>query len=134
MVITQIELIIRLLVSVTLGLMVGVERELAHKPAGLRTHALVCVGACLFTIISVSYFLMDPARIVASIVVGVGFIGAGCIIGSGKQIQGITTAASLWTTAAIGLVVGTGNYFIALIATILVVLILQIKKFEKSLE
>lgn len=127
----EIEPIIRLLVSVILGLMIGIEREAAHRPAGLRTHALVSLGACLFTLISASYFSMDPARVAASVAVGVGFIGAGCIIGSGKHVQGITTAASLWVVAAIGLTVGTGNYLIGLVTTILVILILQIKKVEK---
>lgn len=130
----EIELIIRLLVSVTLGLMVGIERELAHKPAGLRTHALVSLGACLFTIVSVYYFSMDPARIAASIVLGVGFIGAGSIIGAGGHVQGITTAATLWIVAAIGLTVGTGNYLIGLVTAILVVLILQLRKIEKSIK
>jgi len=128
----EVELILRLVISVTLGLMVGVERELSHKPAGLRTHALVSLGACLFTIISIYSFSIDPARIAASIVLGVGFIGAGSIIATRGHIQGITTAASLWIVAAIGLVVGTGNYLLALVAAILVVLILHIKKIELS--
>jgi putative Mg2+ transporter-C (MgtC) family protein len=130
----EMELVIRLLVSVTLGLMIGIERELAHKPAGLRTHALVSLGACLFTIISTSYFLVDPARIASGIVLGVGFIGAGCIMATRGHLQGITTAATLWATAAIGLAVGTRNYLIALVTAILVVLILQLKKIEKSIE
>jgi len=76
----DIEMIAQLLLAVVLGILVGAEREIVHKPAGLRTHALVSLGACLFTIISVHHFNMDPARIAAGIVAGIGFIGAGSII------------------------------------------------------
>ena len=112
-----------LLLAVVLGAIVGIQREITHKPAGLRTHMLVCLGSCLFTIISVS-FSLDPARIAAGIVAGIGFIGAGTIWGEKDKVKGITTAASLWATAAIGLTTGIGDYPLASVVSILVVIIL----------
>lgn len=102
----------------------GLERETIHKPAGLRTHMLVCLGSCLFTIVSIG-FSIDPARIAAGIVAGIGFIGAGTIWADRDKVQGITTAASLWATAAIGLTAGIGDYPLAIIATLLVFIILS---------
>ncbi|MEM0049804.1 MAG: MgtC/SapB family protein [Candidatus Bathyarchaeia archaeon] len=118
-----IDQIIRLILAVILGLVIGFERERAHKPAGLRTHMLVCLGSCLFTIVSLR-FSLDPARIAAGIVAGIGFIGAGAIIAEREKIVGITTAASLWVTSAIGLALGIGDYILAVIAAALTVLIL----------
>ncbi|MBS7604770.1 MAG: MgtC/SapB family protein [Candidatus Bathyarchaeia archaeon] len=118
-----IDQIIRLILAVILGLAIGFERERAHKPAGLRTHMLVCLGSCLFTIVSLR-FSLDPARIAAGIVAGIGFIGAGAIIAEREKIVGITTAASLWVTSAIGLALGIGDYILAVIAAALTVLIL----------
>ncbi len=113
-------MIVRLLVAVVLGILVGVEREISHRPAGgyhlLRTHALVSLGACLFTVISIQHFDVDPARIAAGIVAGIGFIGAGSIIAEKGHVQGITTAASLWCVAAIGLAVGVGAYVLAVVS------------------
>jgi putative Mg2+ transporter-C (MgtC) family protein len=120
-----LETFLSLILAVGLGAMVGVERELTHKPAGLRTHMLVSLGACLFTIVSVS-FAVDPARIAAGIVTGIGFIGAGTIWGEKDKVKGITTAASLWATAAIGLTAGIGDYPLAVVVTILVVIILSL--------
>lgn len=127
------ELIVRLLLAAALGAMVGYERELTHKPAGLRTHMLVSLGACLFTIVSVSYFTADSARIAAGIVTGIGFIGAGSIIAMGGHVKGVTTAASLWVVAAIGLAVAVGWYTISIIAAVLVFAILQIRRVEYEL-
>jgi len=104
-------------------MIVGFEREMAHKPAGLRTHMLVCLGSCLFTIISLE-FAADPARIASGIVAGIGFIGAGAIIAEPDKVVGITTAASLWITAAIGLTIGVGNYVLAAVAVLLALLTL----------
>lgn len=117
------EQIFRLILSATLGMIVGFERERAHKPAGLRTHMLVCLGSCLFTLVSLE-FSIDPARIAAGIVTGIGFIGAGAILAERDRIVGITTAASLWVTAAIGLAAGVGNYILAIVASLLTLLIL----------
>ena len=115
-----------LLLAVALGAIVGIQREKAHRPAGLRTHMLVCLGSCLFTIISVS-FSLDPARIASGIVAGIGFIGAGTIWAEKDKVKGITTAASLWATSAIGLTVGIGDYPLAITVTILVFIILVSK-------
>jgi putative Mg2+ transporter-C (MgtC) family protein len=118
-----LETLASLLLSVALGAIVGIERERAHRPAGLRTHMLVCLGACLFTIMSTS-FGGQPAQVAGGIVAGIGFIGAGTIWGERDKVKGITTAASLWATAAIGLTVGMGSYPLAIVVTILVFLIL----------
>ncbi|MBT0160142.1 MgtC/SapB family protein [Candidatus Bathyarchaeota archaeon A05DMB-2] len=118
-----LETLASLLLAVAFGAVVGIERELIHKPAGLRTHMLVSLGSCLFTIVSIS-FSMDPARIAAGIVAGIGFIGAGTIWAEKDKVQGITTAASLWASAAIGLTTGIGDYPLAGVVTFLVVIIL----------
>jgi putative Mg2+ transporter-C (MgtC) family protein len=128
----DIEMIARLLLAVVLGILVGVEREIVHKPAGLRTHALVSLGACLFTVISIDFFDVDPARIAAGIVTGIGFIGAGSIIAEKGHVQGITTAASLWCVAAVGLAVGVGAYVLAVVSSVLVFGILWLRKAEKT--
>ena len=130
----ELELILKLIISIVLGAIVGIEREWTHKPAGLRTHMLVSLGACLFTVISVYYFQADPARVAAGIVTGIGFIGAGSIIALRGHVQGITTAASLWAVAGIGLAIGAGAYLLGIIAAVLVFIILQIRKVGKSLE
>jgi putative Mg2+ transporter-C (MgtC) family protein len=118
-----VETFLSLLLAVAFGALVGIERELTAKPAGLRTHMLVSLGACLFTVVSVS-FAVDPARIAAGIVAGIGFIGAGTIWAEKDKVKGITTAASLWATAAIGLTAGIGDYPLAAVVTVLVVIIL----------
>ncbi|MCD6092791.1 MAG: MgtC/SapB family protein [Candidatus Aenigmarchaeota archaeon] len=127
-----VEMIIKLLLAVALGILVGTEREISHKPAGLRTHALVSLGACLFTMVSIYYFDADPARIAAGIVTGIGFVGAGSIIASRGHVQGITTAASLWCVAAIGLAVGVGAYVLAIVSVVLVFIILWLKRAVKD--
>ena len=91
----ELELVFRLILATILGGIVGIERELVHKPAGLRTHMLVSLGSCLFTLISLYDFRTDPARIAAGIVAGIGFIGAGTVIAERNRVVGITTAASL---------------------------------------
>src|SRR3990170_3969626 len=107
-----LETLTSLILAVVLGAIVGIQREKAHRPAGLRTHMLVCLGSCLFTIISVS-FSLDPTRIASGIVAGIGFIGAGTIWGEKHKVKGITTAASLWATSAIGLTTGIGDFPLA---------------------
>jgi putative Mg2+ transporter-C (MgtC) family protein len=125
-----VDIALKLIVSMFLGALVGLEREWRKKPAGLRTHTLVCMGATMFTLVSTQSFAMDPARIAAGIVTGIGFIGAGAVMASRGHIGGVTTAATLWIVSAIGLAVGTGMYFTAMIAAILVFLILQLGRFE----
>ena len=127
-----LETVISLVLAMLFGAIVGVEREKTHKPAGLRTHMLVSLGSCLFTIVSVS-FSLDPARIAAGIVAGIGFIGAGTIWAEKDKIQGITTAASLWATGAIGLTTGIGDYPLAAFVALLVLLTLYSKAIFKRL-
>lgn len=126
------ELIVRLGLSCVLGGAVGLERESIHRPAGLRTHVLVCLGSTLFTIVSayafINYKLNDPARIAAQIVSGIGFLGAGTIIRHRATIRGLTTAASLWAVAGIGLAIGCGFYIASVVSTALVLLSLTIMK------
>jgi putative Mg2+ transporter-C (MgtC) family protein len=125
--ITNIEIAIRLILALVLGGLIGLERESMGRPAGFRTHILVSLGSALIMIVSAyafSDFMMgryDPGRIAAQVVSGIGFLGAGTIMREGANIRGLTTAASLWTVAGIGLTVGCGFYFAAILATILVV-------------
>jgi len=129
----ELELIIRLVISAALGALVGLEREITHRPAGLRTHMLVSLGACLFTVIIFSSLQTYQGSALAGILTGIGFIGAGSIIGTRGHVQGITTAASLWTVAAIGFATGTGDYSLALAAAIIVFIILQLRRVEKTI-
>lgn len=130
----QAALVLQLLVAAFLGLVVGMEREYRSQPAGLRTHMLVAVGACLFTQLSRNAFPeSDPARIAAQIVVGIGFLGAGTIVSRGDHPHHLTTAASIWATSAIGMAVGAGAWFLALGAAVIVWLILAVvRRFSKS--
>lgn len=130
----ELEMVLRLLLAVALGTIVGLERQHAHKPAGLRTHLLVCIGSALFTIASIYGFGegADAARVAAGIVAGIGFLGAGTIIRSGEGfLVGLTTASSIWAVAAIGLVAGAGLYVLAAVGTAVVFVALRIfKRFE----
>lgn len=125
------DMVLRLVVSVILGGLIGMERETHGRPAGLRTHTLVCVGSTLFTLCSyvIAGAHYDPGRIAAQIVTGVGFLGAGTIIHQGSVVRGLTTAASIWAVAAIGLAVGIGSMTmmgLAMVASVLVVLTLYL--------
>jgi len=125
------EPILRLVIAVIIGGLVGIEREAYHKPAGIRTHMLVCLGAALFTIVTIISFPGgDAIRIAAGIVTGIGFLGAGTIFKSKDTIKGLTTAASLWAVAGIGLAIGAGLYIITVAAAILIVIILQLERME----
>jgi putative Mg2+ transporter-C (MgtC) family protein len=126
---TQLDLVLRLTVGLVLGAVIGFEREMAHQPAGFRTHSLVSLGAALFTVVSAFGFagdLVDPTRIAAQIVSGIGFIGAGTILQYRGHIRGLTTAASLWSVAAIGTAAGAGLYVVAIVGTLLILVILSI--------
>jgi putative Mg2+ transporter-C (MgtC) family protein len=120
---TEIEQLTRLAVAAVLGGVVGTERELSDQPAGLRTHILLSVGACLFTLVSAYGFGpdSDPSRLAAQIVTGIGFLGGGAILRHGFTIRGLTTAASIWATCALGVAIGVGSYVIAVGATVLVI-------------
>ncbi|MGI6227933.1 MAG: MgtC/SapB family protein, partial [Peptococcales bacterium] len=123
----ELEIILRLVLAAILGGIIGLERESLNKSAGFRTHTLVSVGSSLIMIVSISIFLefsgktnIDPARIAAQVVSGIGFLGAGTIMRSGANVKGLTTAATLWVVAGIGLAVGSGAYLPALVTTIIV--------------
>ncbi|MBS3061573.1 MAG: MgtC/SapB family protein [Candidatus Diapherotrites archaeon] len=122
------DLVLKLGLSVIIGALIGLERELDAMPAGFRTHMLVCLGATLFTILSIAYPGGDPTRIASQIVVGIGFLGAGAIFKAEGSTRGLTTAADLWALAAIGMAIGFGEYVLALVATIVVLLMLMLKK------
>ena len=123
----DIQMFLRLLIAVILGAFVGYERERAGKPAGVRTHGMVSLGAALFAVVSLHAFgnTGDPGRVAAQIVTGIGFLGAGAILHQRSNIHGLTTAASLWVTAAIGLAVGVGMVYMSLATAILVFLLLR---------
>ncbi len=126
----ETEIIIKLLLACLFGGIIGFIRERGRKAAGLRTHIMVCMGATLFMLISIYMALtfngVDAARIAAAVVTGIGFIGAGAIIREGGAVRGLTTAASIWTVAAIGLAVGCGMYMSATVTTIIALIVLQV--------
>jgi len=111
----------KLALAAMLGGLVGVEREITRRPAGVRTHMLVCFGCALFTELSTSFGSPSPDRVAAQIVTGVGFLGAGTILRTGLEVKGLTTAASIWAVAAIGMAVSVGGpfFWVAIIATAL---------------
>jgi putative Mg2+ transporter-C (MgtC) family protein len=123
----QAELAVRMIVAAALGAAIGLEREIHEHPAGMRTHLLVALGSAIFTELSIYGFAgitstpIDPSRVAAQIVSGIGFLGAGAILKYGTSIRGLTTAASLWTAAAIGMAAGAGEWLIAAIGTFIVV-------------
>lgn len=129
----NIELLSRLLIAALLGSVIGFERERLNWAAGLRTHMLVCVGASLMMLVSAFGFadvlgeknvVLDPSRVAAQVVSGIGFLGAGSILLRGEVVRGLTTAASLWSVAGIGLAVGGGMYTAAIGATVIILVIL----------
>jgi len=129
--ILEVEVILRLLLAGALGALIGFQRQRAQKPAGMRTLILISVGSALFTIVSVYGFssgAVDPARVAAQIVTGIGFLGAGVILHGirGNIIMGLTTAASIWVTAAIGMAAGTGLYLISITTAVIVFFVLLI--------
>ena len=127
--------VLSLVISAILGSIIGYERHLHDKPAGLRTNALICMGSCVFTIISTSLPGSEPGRIAAQVVTGIGFLGAGSIIQSGGSVHGLTTAAGIWIVAAIGMACGARMYFIALVATaITMAVLLLLPQIEKKFD
>lgn len=146
----SIDLLLRIGASIGLGFLLGLERELTNKYAGLRTHILVCLGACIFTLISIYGFptfaesdnvivdnstgIRDTGRVAAQVVSGIGFIGAGAVLRNGPMIIGLTTAATLWISAAIGMTCGVGMYDVAVITTLASVAVLTvIRIFERKI-
>ncbi len=139
--ISELHIFLRLMLALLLGGLIGFEREQAKHAAGLRTNILVCLGSCLLMMLSIYGFSafvdepnvrVDPARLAAAVITGVGFLGAGTILFTGKSITGLTTAASLWVVSAIGLAVGAGFYFASSVTTVMVLLTLwAFNKLEK---
>lgn len=135
--VTTLSVIVRIVLSIVLGGIIGIERGSRNHPAGFRTHILVCVGACLAMLTNQYIFqfmneLSDPARLGAQVITGVGFLGVGTILVTGRhRIKGLTTAAGLWASACMGLAIGIGFYFAAIIAGICIFLALSLfTKFE----
>jgi len=129
----ELEILLKILLSAILGGIIGLEREMSHKEAGLRTNILIAVGSTLLTILSFKFAILaknvDPSRIAAQIVTGIGFLGAGAIIQAKFSIHGLTTAASMWTVSAIGISVGSGYYLISFLITIFIIIILTFFKY-----
>jgi putative Mg2+ transporter-C (MgtC) family protein len=122
----------RLLVALALGVLIGVERQVRGSPAGMRTFGLVSVGACLYMLVGHFSTITpggpagDQGRIAAQVVTGVGFLGGGMLIHSGASVHGLTTAAGIWVAAAVGLATGEGLYYLAIAATVIVLLVLHV--------
>ena len=144
-----LDIFVRILSALLLGFAIGLEREMTNKYAGLRTNILVCLGACIFTIISIYGFptfaegdnvvvsqatgVRDTARIAAQVVTGIGFIGGGTVLRHGATVFGLTTAATLWIAASIGMACGAGMYGLAIIGTILsIITLVSVRVFEKN--
>jgi putative Mg2+ transporter-C (MgtC) family protein len=123
--------VLRLAFALLIGGLIGIEREIKGKPAGMRTNMLMCTGSCLLMILSIEVARQsghqgDPGRIAAQVVTGIGFLGAGTIIRSGVSVTGLTSAATLWFVAALGLVIGTGDFALALAAALVILTILTL--------
>lgn len=137
--ISEVDVLIRLVMALFLGGLIGYERQACNKAAGLRTHVLVCVGSCLIMVLSINIYYTvqgltnaDPTRLAAQVVSGIGFLGAGTIMKEGATVKGLTTAASLWVVSGVGLAAGSGYYLSAILATGLVFITLSaLSRFEK---
>jgi putative Mg2+ transporter-C (MgtC) family protein len=134
MVLSQLSIFLPLIVATTLGAFIGLEREYKEKPAGMKTHALVSLGAGFFMILGNHIFFnfanigvnYDPSRILASVILGVGFIGGGLIMKKGFQVEGLTTAAGVWIAAAVGAATGMELYILAFFVTLLTLFIFHV--------
>ncbi len=126
----ELEIILRLVMAVVLGSIVGIQRSQAQKSAGLRDMGLLCLGSALFTVLSIYGFGgEEPARIAAGVVTGVGFLGAGAIFRTNQDVvKGITTATTIWVTAGIGMACGAGMYYLAPVVTLLVLFLLFLRQ------
>ena len=135
MALTDSQIFLRLLLAAAIGGVLGAERELRHKSAGFRTNILISVGACVFTIVGLSFPSGDPSRVTAQIVTGIGFLGAGAILHSSGTVHGMTTAAMIWVNAALGAAAGLGHFRLALMAGALTLAVLLILgPLERSVE
>ena len=131
--VTSLQTVYRLVLAALLSGLVGIEREAHGRAAGLRTHILVCVGSTLIMLTSLYMFdiysakaAIDPGRIAANVITGIGFLGAGTIIRWGSSVKGLTTAASIWAVSGIGLAIGCGYYFGAVVTTLIILVTLQL--------
>lgn len=123
----QMQVSVLVLISGVLSMVIGINRESHDQPAGLRTHMLVGMGSCLFTILSIHAFPQgDEARIAAQVVSGIGFLGAGTILQRKRDVHHLTTAASIWATAAVGMAVGVGAWFLAVLSTLMMWVVLAL--------
>ncbi len=129
---SQWEIIGRIALAAVLGGIIGLEREYRGYPAGVRTMALVCMGSALFSD-NTGLFGGDPSRVAAQIVSGIGFLGAGLIVREGGSVHGITTAATIWATAAVGMAVGAQVYVVAVFATLFAVVLLELRIVTKNI-
>jgi putative Mg2+ transporter-C (MgtC) family protein len=129
----QLHIVFRLVVAGGLGAFIGLEREVRGYPAGIRTIALVSVGACLFTDVSVLFVASDQSRVAAQIVSGVGFLGAGVILREGYSIRGITTAATIWSAAAVGMATGLSLYLVAVLGAIFIFTVLEARPLTRRI-
>jgi putative Mg2+ transporter-C (MgtC) family protein len=122
------EVFVRLALAAALGGALGLERESRHKPAGLRTHMLISLGSALFSILSIELGAGagSPDRIAAQVVTGIGFLGAGAILRSGENVHGLTTAATIWVNAAIGMAAGLGSYTVATVGAAITIVVLAV--------
>lgn len=123
-----LDLTLRLLLAAGLGAAIGIEREFRRKPAGLRTNMLIALGSALFTTMSIQlgHEGGTPDRVASQIVTGIGFVGAGAILRSGRSIHGVTTAATIWVNAAIGVAAGAGEFAMASVATVITLVVLAV--------
>ena len=142
--ITTLDIILRVMLSLLLGFIIGIERESKRKPAGLRTNMLVALGSATFTLLTLELFNdvlqtnnrlnIDPLRIIEGIMGGLGFLGAGCIIQSRGSVEGVTTAATIWVVGAVGLACGVGHFRLAVITTLLTFFVLTgLRLLEKQM-
>jgi putative Mg2+ transporter-C (MgtC) family protein len=129
------EALLRLALAAGLGGAIGLEREFHHKPAGLRTNMLIALGSALFSILSIELGAGagSPDRIAAQVVTGIGFLGAGAILRSGENVHGLTTAATIWVNAAIGMAAGLGSYTVATVAAALTLVVLALLPVMESM-
>lgn len=120
------EVAVRLVLSLIIGTIIGLEREYRSKDAGLRTIIMICLGSTVFTLISISILDASDDRIASNIVTGIGFLGAGVIFKDGLTVKGLTTASTIWISAALGMAIGVGEYFIAIVSSVIVMFVLAV--------
>jgi len=126
--------IIKIILAILISMMIGHERKSRNKTVGARTLSLVCVGSVVATITALKYFPIDSGRVLAGIITGIGFLGAGAIISDSGNVRGLTTAASIWAIAIIGTVIGVGDYTLAITASIFLFMILELDYFKRRRE